>query len=81
MGFLDKFEQGVERAVNSTFSKVFKSEIKPVDLASALRRAVDDNTASMDRSRTVVPNDFTIELSEADFSQIENWGAETLADD
>ena len=38
MGFLDKFEQGVERAVNKTFSKVFRSEIKPVDLASALRR-------------------------------------------
>lgn len=81
MGFLDKFEQGVERAVNSTFSKVFRSEIKPVDLASALRRAIDDNTASVDRSRTVVPNDFTIELSESDFSQIENWGAETLADE
>ncbi len=81
MGFLDKFEQGVERAVNKTFSKVFRSEIKPVDLASALRREVDDRAAVVDRVRTVVPNDFTIELSPADFTHIETWGAETMADE
>ena len=81
MSFLDKFEQSVERAVNKTFSKVFRSEIKPVDLASALRREVDDRAAVVDRSRTVVPNDFTIELSPADFDHIESWGAETLADE
>lgn len=81
MSFLDKFEQSVERAVNSTFAKVFRSEIKPVDLASALRREVDDRAAIVDRSRTVAPNDFTIELSSSDFAHIENWGAETLADE
>lgn len=81
MSFLDKFEQRVERAVNSTFSKVFRSDIKPVDLATALRREVDDRAAVFDRSRTVVPNDFTIELSQADFEQVESWGAEMLADE
>lgn len=81
MSFLDKFEQRVERAVNSTFSKVFRSDIKPVDLATALRREVDDRAAVFDCSRTVVPNDFTIELSQADFEQVESWGAEMLADE
>ena len=42
MGVLDRFEKGVERAVSSAFARAFKSEVKPVELASALRREVDD---------------------------------------
>ncbi|HEY8721527.1 DUF3662 and FHA domain-containing protein [Pengzhenrongella sp.] len=81
MGILDRFEQGVERAVNTAFAKAFKSEVKPVELASALRREVDDRAAVVDRERTVVPNAFTIELSPADYKQIIDWGAEPLADE
>ena len=81
MGVLDRFEKGVERVVNNAFSKVGRSEVKPVELASALRREVDDRAAVVDRERTVVPNEFTIELSVDDFGQIEGWGAETLADE
>jgi hypothetical protein len=81
MGILDKFEQGVERAVNNAFAKAFHSEVKPVELASALRREVDDRAAVVDRDRTVVPNDFTIELSPTDHEQVDAWGAETLADE
>jgi hypothetical protein len=60
MGVLDRFEKGVERVVNNAFSKVGRSEVKPVELASALRREVDDRAAVVDRERTVVPNEFTI---------------------
>ena len=81
MGMLDKFEHGVERAVNNAFAKAFRSEVKPVELASALRREVDDRAAVVDRDRTVVPNDFVIELSPVDHEQVVAWGAETLADE
>lgn len=81
MGVLDRFEKGVERAVNNTFARVFRSELKPVELASALRREIDNRAAAVDRDRTVAPNAFTIELSVDDFAQIEGWGAETLADE
>ena len=81
MGILDKFEQGVERVVNGAFSKAFRSEVKPVELASALRREVDDRAASVGVGRTVVPNEFTIELAEADLDHIDEWGAEALADE
>ena len=67
MGVLDRFEKGVERAVSTAFAKVFRSELKPVDLASALRREVDDRAAVVDRERTIVPNEFTIQLSPQDF--------------
>ncbi|MCL3860788.1 DUF3662 and FHA domain-containing protein [Actinotalea sp. K2] len=81
MGVLDRFEKGVERVVSTAFAKAFRSEVKPVELASALRREVDDRAAVVGRERTVVPNEFVIELSEADHAQVESWGAEPLADE
>lgn len=81
MGFLDKFENGVERVVNNAFAKAFRGELKPVEMASALRREVDERAAVVGRDRTVVPNEFTIELSTADYDQVESWGAEALADE
>jgi hypothetical protein len=81
MGILDRFEQGVERAVNSAFSRLSRGEIKPVEIASALRREVDDRAAVVGRDRTVVPNEFTVELASADLQQIDEWGADTLADE
>jgi len=81
MGILDRFEQGVERVVNGAFSKAFRSEVKPVELASALRRDVDNRAAAVGVGRTVVPNEFTIELSPPDLEHIEDWGAEALADE
>jgi len=81
MGVLDRFEKGVERAVNTAFAKAFHSDLKPVEIASALRREVDDRAVAMDRDRTIVPNEFTVELSPADQAQVIGWGAETLADE
>ena len=81
MGILDKFENGVERAVNSVFAKTARGDLKPVEMASRLRREVDEKAAVVGRDRTVVPNDFTIELSTPDYDQVEAWGAEALADE
>ena len=81
MGVLDRFEKGVERAVSTVFAKVSKSEVKPVELASALRRELDDRAAVVGRERTVVPNELTIELSPADLAQVDAWGADALADE
>lgn len=79
MGVLDRFEKGVERAVNSVFAKAFRSELKPVEIASAIRRDMDDRTAALSRGRTVVPNTFTVALSGKDFEQVLDWGEEAMA--
>ena len=79
MGVLDRFEKGVERAVNSVFSKAFRSDLKPVEIASAIRRDMDERTAALSRGRTVVPNTFTVELSAKDFEQVQDWGEEAMA--
>ncbi|WP_159793161.1 FhaA domain-containing protein [Puerhibacterium puerhi] len=81
MGVLDRFEKSVERVMNNAFSKLGHGEVKAVELASRLRRELDDRAAVVGRDRTVAPNEFTVELSPQDFGQIEQWGAETLADE
>ena len=65
MGVMKKFEQRLEGLVNGTFAKVFKSEVQPVEIAGALQRECDNNATIWNRDRTVVPNDFIVELVRA----------------
>ncbi|MDT0342115.1 DUF3662 and FHA domain-containing protein [Streptomyces litchfieldiae] len=70
MGVLKRFEQRLEGLVNGTFAKVFKSEVQPVEIAGALQRECDNNATIWNRERTVVPNDFIVELSAGDFQRL-----------
>ncbi len=70
MGVFDRVEQGLERAVHGVFAKAFKSEVQPVEIASAIRRAMDDRATTIGHGRTFVPNLFTIELAPADFERL-----------
>jgi len=80
MGVLDKFERGVERAVQGVFAKAFKSEVQPVELASALRREADTSAAVVGRDRTLVPNAYLIALGSSDYERLESW-EDALADE
>ncbi len=80
MGVLDKFERGVERAVQGVFAKAFKSEVQPVELASALRREADTSAAVVGRDRTLVPNAYLIALGNSDYERLESW-EDALADE
>jgi hypothetical protein len=66
----DRVERGLERAVHGVFAKAFKSEVQPVEIASAMRRAMDDRATTIGHGRTFVPNLFTIELAPADFERL-----------
>ncbi|MDD7465264.1 MAG: DUF3662 and FHA domain-containing protein [Actinomycetaceae bacterium] len=78
MGAFDKIERGVEHAVDSVFSRAFRSDLKPVELASGIKKSMDDRAAALSRERVIVPNEFTISLSESDFEKIQEWGTEEL---
>lgn len=78
MGVLDKFEKGVAKVVNSAFAKTFRSEVKPVEIAAAIQREMDERTAAF-RGRTVVPNTFDVELGSSDHQRVVEWGEEALA--
>ncbi|MGJ7439525.1 FhaA domain-containing protein [Aquipuribacter sp. MA13-6] len=80
MGLFDKFEKGVERTINGVFARTFKSRVQPVEIASALRRELDDRAAVLGRSRTLVPNHFTVTLSPDDHDRLAEW-EDALADE
>ncbi len=80
MGVLDRFEKGIERAVNGAFAKAFRSEVQPVEIASALRRELDDRATIIGRGRTLVPNTFVVELGPDDHERLGDW-QEALADE
>ncbi|QXC59734.1 DUF3662 domain-containing protein [Aquihabitans sp. G128] len=63
---LKGFERRLERMVEGTFARVFRSGLRPVELGRRLVREMDDNRSVDVRGRTVVPNQYVIELSEAD---------------
>ncbi|MFB8235336.1 FhaA domain-containing protein [Kitasatospora purpeofusca] len=76
MGVLKKFEQRLEGLVNGTFAKVFKSEVQPVEIAGALQRECDNNASIWNRERTVVPNDFIVELSPHDHERLSPYSGQ-----
>ncbi|MEN3582747.1 DUF3662 and FHA domain-containing protein [Streptomyces sp. ZYX-F-203] len=76
MGVLKKFEQRLEGLVNGTFAKVFKSEVQPVEIAGALQRECDNNATIWNRDRTVVPNDFIVELSTPDYERLSPYSGQ-----
>jgi Protein of unknown function (DUF3662)/FHA domain len=70
VGVFDRVERGLERAVHGAFAKAFKAEVQPVEIASAMRRAMDDRASVVGHGRTFVPNLFTIELAPTDYERL-----------
>src|SRR5215471_17822093 len=71
VGVLQRFERRLEGMVEGAFARAFKSEVEPVEIASAVQREMDDRAAIVAQGRTLVPNDFVVELSHADHERLE----------
>lgn len=67
---MGRFERRLDRLVNGVFAKTFKAEVEPVEVAAALQRECDDRAAIVSRGRTMVPNDFTVELGDSDYQRL-----------
>lgn len=70
MSVFDRFENAVERSFNSAFSRVFRSGIKPVDITSALRKAMDRGVREVTTERSVAPNHFAVSLAPEDLDAL-----------
>ena len=87
MGVLQRFERRLEGMVEGTFARVFKSELQPVEVASAVQHEMDERAAIVAQGRTLVPNDFVVEIAQTDAERLdvlaEDLGVElaTLARD
>lgn len=80
---LQRFERRLERLVEGTFSKAFRSGLQPVEIARKLVRELDAGR-TLGVHGTVVPNDFTIAISSSDYDRFESFDdvlARELADE
>jgi Protein of unknown function (DUF3662)/FHA domain len=66
VGVLQRFERRLEGMVEGAFARAFKSELQPVEVASAIQREMDERAAIVAQGRTLVPNDFVVEISHPD---------------
>lgn len=73
MGFLDRFEKGVENVAGRAMSR-FSGDVEPIEISSKLRETIDKRAASFAQDRSVVPNVFRVRLSASDLDRIRSWG-------
>ncbi|MXN62685.1 DUF3662 domain-containing protein [Bacillus sp. BGMRC0062] len=83
MGFWTGLENGIEKAVRTAFTAGSRKRVEAVEIASALRRELDQESFGVSGGRTMAPNVFTVEFSDDDFPRAQEWGvqlAEELCD-
>jgi hypothetical protein len=73
VGVLQRFERRFGGMVEGAFAKVFKGDVQPVEIASALQRETDDRKNVVGQGRVLVPNDFVVELGQHDFDKLSPW--------
>ena len=70
MGILERFEKKVEGAVSAVFARTFKGDVQPVEITARLQRELDAEAKLMSRDKRLVPNEFTVRLSQHDHDKL-----------
>jgi hypothetical protein len=79
MSVLRSLESKIAGLVEGTFSRAFRSEVRPVEIARKLAREMEENK-SYSLSRTYVPNEYRVFLSPRDRDRFAGYEA-ALADE
>ena len=72
MSVLRNLESKLAGLVEGTFSRAFKSEVRPVEIARKLAREMDEHRVQS-LSRTYAPNEYTVWLSPDDREQFSGY--------
>lgn len=76
MSLAQRFERRLEGAVGSAFARVFKGQVEPVEIGSALQREAADKRAVMGNGQILAPNRYRVSLSESDHQRLTPWQAQ-----
>jgi Protein of unknown function (DUF3662)/Inner membrane component of T3SS, cytoplasmic domain len=77
MNLLKSVETTIANLVEGTFGRVFRSEVRPMELARKLAREMDAHR-TISVSRVYVPNEYSVWLSEEDRSRYEGIEQEVI---
>ena len=72
MGLLDSLEQRLDKLVNGSFSKAFKSDVQPTELGAVLQQEIDSKSKELE-GKLSAPNLFEIELGENDYLRLQAY--------
>src|ERR1700736_6547481 len=72
MSVLRGLEEKIAGLVEGTFSRAFKSEVRPVEIARKLAREMEEHK-SYSVSRTYVPNEYRVFLSPRDHERFADY--------
>lgn len=73
MGVLQRVERKLEGAVGGAFARLFKGRVHPAEIGRALQREADEQKAVVGEGRVLVPNRYTVTLSETDHENLGEW--------
>src|SRR6202046_5771258 len=79
MSVLKSLENKIAGLVEGTFSRAFRSEVRPVEIARKLAREMEEHK-SFSVSRTYVPNEYGVYLSPRDRERFADY-EDALADE
>jgi hypothetical protein len=79
MSVLRNLESKLAGLVEGTFSRAFKSEVRPVEIARKLAREMDEHTVQS-LSRVYAPNEYVVWLSTDDRAQFEGYEDELASE-
>src|ERR1700753_3825946 len=71
VGVLQRFERRLEGMVEGAFARVSRSGLQPVRVASAIEHEMDERAAIVAQGRTLVPNDFVVEVAQTDAERLD----------
>jgi hypothetical protein len=76
---LRNIESKIASLVEGTFSRAFRSEVRPVEIARKLAREMEENQ-SVSLSRVYVPNEYAVYLSPADRERFADYEDAVIAE-
>jgi hypothetical protein len=68
-----RFERRLEGLVGGAFARVFKGQVEPVEIGTALQREASDKRNVMGNGQVLCPNRYRVTLSPSDHDRLAPW--------
>ncbi|MEO8889166.1 MAG: DUF3662 and FHA domain-containing protein [Jatrophihabitantaceae bacterium] len=73
MSLAQRFERRLEGLVGGAFARVFKGQVEPVEIGSALQREAADKKNVMGNGQVMCPNRYRVTLAGSDHERLVPW--------
>ena len=73
MSLAQRFERRLEGLVGGAFARVFKGQVEPVEIGSALQREAADKRNVMGSGQVLSPNRYRVTLAPSDHERLVPW--------